>query len=30
MENVGDWRKTATYLADRRDHLDLYRGMSGS
>jgi predicted amidohydrolase len=30
LEKVAEWRKTATYLADRRDHLDLYRRMSGS
>jgi len=27
MEGVEDWRKVGTYLADRRDHMDLYRGM---
>jgi predicted amidohydrolase len=30
MEKVDDWRKIGTYLADRRDHLDLYRRMSDS
>jgi hypothetical protein len=27
MEKVADWRKIGTYLADRQDHIDLYRGM---
>ncbi len=27
MEKVNEWRKTATYLADRREHLDMYRAM---
>jgi hypothetical protein len=30
VEKVDDWRKIGTYLADRRDHLDLYRRMSDS
>jgi len=25
MEKVGDWRKVGTYLADRKDHMELYR-----
>jgi hypothetical protein len=27
MEKVDDWRKIGTYLADRKDHMELYRGM---
>ena len=27
MEGIGEWRSIATYLADRKDHLDLYRDL---
>jgi 5-aminopentanamidase len=27
MDDVGSWRKVGTYLADRQDHLELYRSM---